>query len=57
MRVEEVDEGDGPEVPKAIPNIARWGGTGTWNHEEGYAWEARLADRAEGGSGRTPSIM
>ena len=44
------DEGIGPEVPKAIPNNARWGGHGTWNHEEGYTWEAHLADRAEGGS-------
>lgn len=46
------DEGDGPEVPKAIPNNAEWGGPGTWNHEDGYTWEAHLADRAEGGSHR-----
>jgi hypothetical protein len=44
------DEGIGPEVPRAIPNNAQWGGPGTWNHEEGYTWEAHLADRAEGGS-------
>jgi len=45
------DDGLGPEVPRAIPNNAEWGGPGTWNHEEGYTWEAHLADRAEGGSG------
>jgi hypothetical protein len=44
------DAGIGPEVPKAIPNNAAWGGHGVWNHEEGYTWEAHLADRAEGGS-------
>lgn len=44
------DDGLGPEVPKAIPNNAAWGGHGSWNHEEGYTWEAHLADRAEGGS-------
>lgn len=44
------DEGLGPEVPKAIPNNAEWGGHGSWNHEEGYTWRAHLADRAEGGS-------
>jgi len=46
------DEGDGPEVPKAIPNNAEWGGQGSWNHEEGFTWKAHLADRAEGGSHR-----
>ena len=46
------DEGDGPQVPKAVPNNAEWGGAGVWNHEEGYTWEAHLADRAEGGSHR-----
>ncbi len=45
------DDGLGPEVPHAVPNNAQWGGTGVWNHEEGYTWEAHLADRAEGGSG------
>ncbi|MBI2897452.1 MAG: hypothetical protein HYY06_28090 [Deltaproteobacteria bacterium] len=44
------DEGLGPEVPKAIPNNAEWGGPGSWNHEDGYTWKAHLADRAEGGS-------
>ncbi|RLB53009.1 MAG: hypothetical protein DRJ42_13155 [Deltaproteobacteria bacterium] len=44
------DEGLGPEVPHAVPNNAQWGGHGSWNHEEGYTWEAHLADRAEGGS-------
>src|SRR5262245_17405108 len=46
------DSGTGPEVPKAIPNNAEWGGTGVWNHEAGYTWKAHLADRAEGGSHR-----
>lgn len=44
------DDGIGPEVPVAIPNNARWGGTGTFNREPGYTFEAHLADRAEGGS-------
>jgi hypothetical protein len=44
------DDGLGPEVPRAIPNNAAWGGHGSWNHVEGYAWEAHLADHAEGGS-------
>jgi len=43
------DAGIGPEVPKAIPNNAEWGGPGTWNHADGYTWKAHLADRAEGG--------
>jgi hypothetical protein len=46
------DFGSGPEVPKATPNNAEWGGHGSWNHEEGYTWTAHLADRAEGGSHR-----
>ena len=44
------DEGLGPEVPKAIPNNAMWGGHGSWNHVDGHTWTAHLADRAEGGS-------
>ena len=46
------DGGEGPEVPKAHANRARWGGPGTWNHEGGYTFEAAIADRAEGGSRR-----
>ena len=44
------DDGIGPEVPRAIPNNAEWGGSGVWNHAAGYTWRAHLADRAEGGS-------
>ena len=43
------DEGIGPEVPRAIPNNAEWGGVGVWNHEEGYGFRIHAADRAEGG--------
>jgi hypothetical protein len=46
------DAGDGPEVPRAIPNNAEWGGHGSWNHVDGHTWKAHLADRAEGGSHR-----
>jgi len=46
------DAGTGPQVPHAVPNNAEWGGTGSWNHAEGYTWRAHLADRAEGGSHR-----
>jgi hypothetical protein len=44
------DDGIGPEVPRAEPNNAVWGGHGSWNHADGYRWMAHLADRAEGGS-------
>lgn len=44
------DDGIGPEVPRAIPNNAEWGGAGEWNHAPGHTWRAHLADRAEGGS-------
>lgn len=43
------DGGLGPEVPRAIPNVAQWGGLGKWNHVEGYRFMVRAADRAEGG--------
>lgn len=44
------DEGEGPEVPRAIPNVAEWGGSGKWNHAEGYTFQIRAEDRREGGS-------
>jgi hypothetical protein len=45
------DDGIGPEVPKAIPNNAEWGGPGKWNHKAGYTFAVHAEDRAEGGSG------
>jgi hypothetical protein len=43
------DSGEGPEVPRAIPNNAEWGGPGKWNHEEGYTFVVHSQDRREGG--------
>ena len=43
------DDGEGPQVPRAIPNNAEWGGPGLWNHEEGYTFRVHAADRREGG--------
>lgn len=43
------DEGEGPGVPHAIPNVAEWGGPGKWNHEEGYTFRVHAEDRREGG--------
>jgi len=40
---------NGPEVPKAVPNYAEWGGPGTFNHEEGYWFDVQAFDHAEGG--------
>jgi hypothetical protein len=39
----------GPEVPKAIPNVAYFGGTGTYNGVGGYFFEVVWVDSAEGG--------
>lgn len=44
------DEGPGPDVPRAVPNNAEWGGTGKWNHGAGYGFRVHAQDRAEGGS-------
>lgn len=44
------DEGEGPEVPRAIPNVAEWGGPGKWNHDEGFTFQVHAEDRREGGS-------
>lgn len=42
------DGGPGPDVPRAEPNRAIWGGTGTWDHEEGYLFIVSAADYKEG---------
>ncbi|MEN8264567.1 MAG: hypothetical protein ABFR82_14010 [Nitrospirota bacterium] len=42
------DGGPGPDVPRATPNRAIWGGPGTWNHEEGYLFIVSAADYKEG---------
>jgi hypothetical protein len=39
----------GPRVPKAIPNYAIFGGTGTYNGEEGYTFVVDWVDSWEGG--------
>jgi hypothetical protein len=43
------DSGLGPEVPRAIPNNAEWGGPGKWDHQDGYTFRVHAQDRAEGG--------
>ena len=40
---------NGPQVPKAEPNFANWGGTGRFNGEDGYRFDVRAFDHAEGG--------
>jgi len=40
---------NGPEVPKAEPNYARWGGFGRFNGVDGYSFEVQAFDHAEGG--------
>lgn len=39
----------GPEVPKAIPNYANWGGIGRFNGVDGYYFDVKAFDHAEGG--------
>ena len=39
----------GPEVPKAVPNYANWGGTGRFNGVDGYFFDVTAFDHAEGG--------
>ena len=43
------DELNGPEVPKAFPNFANWGGVGRFNGEDGYFFDIKAFDHAEGG--------
>jgi len=40
---------NGPQVPKAEPNYARWGGHGRFNGVDGYSFEVQAFDHAEGG--------
>lgn len=42
------DGGPGPDVPKAEPNRAIWGGPGKWDHQEGYLFIVSAADYKEG---------
>lgn len=39
----------GPEVPKAEPNYANWGGVGRYNGVDGYFFDVKAFDHAEGG--------
>jgi hypothetical protein len=39
----------GPEHPKAIPNMATFGGSGTYNGVDGYTFEVKWVDSGEGG--------
>ncbi|MBW2735562.1 MAG: hypothetical protein JRH20_24520 [Deltaproteobacteria bacterium] len=43
------DSLNGPEVPKAEPNFANWGGSGRFNGEDGYFFDVQAFDHAEGG--------
>lgn len=43
------DGGEGPGNPHAESNVALFVGTSRLNHEEGYAFEARVIDRGEPG--------
>lgn len=42
------DGGPGPDVPKAEPNRAIFGGPGTWDHQSGYLFIVSAADYKEG---------
>ncbi len=50
------DGGPGPDVPKAKPNRAIWGGPGKWNNEEGYLFIVSAADYKEGKDGEDANI-
>jgi len=50
------DGGPGPDVPRAIPNRAIWGGPGVWNHEPGYRFIVSAADYKEGKEGDDANI-
>ena len=39
----------GPEVPKAEPNFVNYGGTGRFNGVDGYFFDVKAFDHAEGG--------
>ncbi len=40
----------GPDVPKAVPNYAIWGGTGSYNGVDGYTFEVHAFDHSEPGT-------
>lgn len=42
------DGGPGPDVPRAFPNRAVFGGKGIWQGEPGYLWIVAVADYKEG---------
>lgn len=51
------DELNGPEVPKAYPNFANWGGIGRFNGEDGYYFDIKAFDHAEGGIHRDRYVI
>lgn len=50
------DGGPGPDVPRAYPNRAIFGGPGTWNCEDGYLFIVSAADYKEGKDGDDANI-
>jgi len=50
------DGGPGPDVPKAYPNRAIWGGPCKWDHKEGYLFIVSAADYKEGKDGGDANI-
>jgi len=48
---------NGPEVPKAVPNYANWGGTGRYNGVDGYYFDVKAFDHAEGGIHRDRYVI
>ena len=48
------DGGPGPDVPRAEPNRAVFGGAGTWQGQPGYLWIVAVADRKEGADAPFP---
>jgi len=50
------DGGPGPDVPKAYPNRAIWGGPGKWDHQDGYVFIVSAADYKEGKDGNDANI-
>jgi hypothetical protein len=50
------DGGPGPDVPRAYPNRAVFGGKGTWQGQPGYLWIVAIADYKEGKDGRDAAL-
>jgi hypothetical protein len=48
---------NGPQVPKAEPNFANWGGTGRYNGVDGYFFDVKAFDHAEGGIHRDRYVI